>query len=261
MKIRLLALAVLSCSIALAQTPPDSVVKIVRVHGDPATIAKLALIDSGVHFQFSEALHTIVLRGNASNVASAERTIQEVDTASPSPAVSRNVETTVYLITGSAEPISGAQEVTGEALTPVVKQLRAIFPYQHYQPLSTMLLRSAQDTKANTEGLMKSFDTPPEILQPSRYTISYESVRVSPESLIHLTNFQFSASIPYITGRLRSNTKDGSIPYATTQFQETRVGVRADIDLREGQKVVVGKANVTDSDTCFFIVLSARLLP
>lgn len=38
------------------------------------------------------------------------------------------------------------------------------------------------------------------------------------------------------------------------------VATETDVDLREGQKVVVGKANLDNTDLALFIVLSARLV-
>lgn len=254
MKIRLAGILLLCPFLLSAQTAnteppqPENVVKIVRVHGNAQSIGSLAASWSGIHYQVSDALKAIVLTGKPADVARVERTIQELDalnaTTPPAAATERNMETTVYVISGSAELISGVQEITGEALAPVVKQLRAIFPYNHYQLLSTMLIRSAQNAKASTEGIMTTAQSNSAPGRPSAYKISYDSARTSGDlsPSIHLAAFRFETSV-----------------VIASQFQQ--VAIQTDVDLHEGQKVVVGRANVGNSDACIFLVLSARLVP
>ncbi|MDQ2839445.1 MAG: hypothetical protein M3Y72_00055 [Acidobacteriota bacterium] len=266
MRISLIVLPLIACpALLFPQTPgedmsPKSIVKIVRVHGDARNIANLAGSGSGTHFEVSEALRAIVVRGRPTDVANVEKTIQELDALSPSAASSagKNVELTTYVIGGSMQPIAGTQEATGESLSPVIKQLRAIFPYTHYQVLSTMIMRSSQNGKASSQGMMR-LQPLPDVSQPSSYVISYDSAKVSDDASasIHLSNFRFSAKVPYVSGSLRGNNST----YTTTQFQMMDVGIDTDVDLREGQKVIVGKANVAESDTCFFLLLVAKLVP
>lgn len=254
MKIRL-ARGLLLCPLLLsAQTAsteppqPENTVKIVRVHGNALAIGSLAASWSGIHYQVSDALKAIVLTGKSADVAKVERTIEELDALNaitPAAAASeRNMETTVYVISGGAEPISGVQDITGEALAPVVKQLRAIFPYNHYQLLSTMLIRSAQNAKASSEGMMTTAQSNSAPARPSIYKIGYDSAKTSGEpSAIHLSGFYFDSRFSLATGEQRN------------------VAIQTDVDLHEGQKVIVGKANVGNSDACIFLVLSARLVP
>ncbi len=272
MRISAVVLTLLLQSLAFAQANTDAnpaqmepVVKVVRVRGDANELARLACNNSGIGCTPSQALRAVVVRGRPADVARTEETIQKLDgfNAGPSGGPTKNVETTVYVIAGSAEPIPGTQDVSGEALTPVVKQLRAIFPYNHYQLLSTMLLRSSEGSKAYASGLMKSVSTVPDYSQPALYKLQYERATLSNDSgaSIKLYNFSFTANVPVVSGTLKSTSTGKPAPYSTTQFSLTNIGINSDVDLREGQKVVVGKVNVGDSNTCFFIVLSARLVP
>ncbi len=43
-------------------------------------------------------------------------------------------------------------------------------------------------------------------------------------------------------------------------FQSHGADVNTDIDMREGQKVVVGNSNVDGGDSALFVVLSAKIL-
>ena len=142
-----------------AETPtPETVTKIIRVHNArPEKLVELLRPGTPAILSANDALKAIVIRGKPSDVAALERTIRELDSASTT-AASRNVELMVYLLSGSnAQPASSTAADKLPALAPVVKQLRAIFPYSDYQLLSTMLLRSGEGTKTTTNGLLKSF--------------------------------------------------------------------------------------------------------
>ena len=229
-------------------------IKVVRVRGDPEAIATLAGRSSGVDCQASSALKAIVLKGSPTDVANVERTIQELDSSSPAINTAtgvRNLELTIYIMAGSTEPLPGFEEVSGDALTPVLKQLRAIFPYKHYQVLSTLLLRSAQSTGASAQGVIRQLQPTDMTIGPVTYHVSYDSLAASTEStsIIHVSKLQFTATVPYFIG-----SKD------SRQYQNFNIGISSHVDVREGQKVVVGTSNVPEGNTSVFLVLSARVV-
>lgn len=78
----------------------------------------------------------------------------------------------------------------------------ALFPYKHYELLTTILMRSAQNTGGSAEGVIRPIQTTDQILMPMKYRMSYERVGASTEAvpLIHVGNLQFSASVPYAVG-------------------------------------------------------------
>jgi hypothetical protein len=88
-------------------------------------------------------------------------------------------------------------------------------------------------------------------LPPVTYHVSYDSVGVSAESTssIHISKLQFSATAPYLMG-----SKD------SRQYQNFNIGISSHVDVREGQKVVVGTSNVPDGNTSVFLVISARVV-
>lgn len=233
--------------LAQPQTPAGearTVTKVVHVHSTNArSLAAVASGGSPVVVRADDPLKAIVLRGKQVDVTALESTIRELDSASSSP-VSRNVELTVYLLQGSGSVSGTAVENITPAMAPVVKQLRAIFPYNNYQLLSTMLLRSSEGTPASTDGLLKPFGNAQGSV-PSVYSVRYKAARVSPDgagSSIHLTGFHFLLRVPMAQGMF-----DASID--------------SDVDIREAQKVVVGKSNIETADTALFVVLIAKLVP
>ncbi len=107
-----------------------------------------------------------------------------------------------------------------------------------------MLLRSGEGTPSATDGLLKPFGKAAEGSTPSIYSVRYKAVQVSPDNgspSIHLIGFHF---------QLR-------VPMPQTVFD---AGIDTDVDLREGQKVVVGKSNIESADSALFVVLMAKLV-
>jgi hypothetical protein len=220
-----------------------AITKVVRVHTGARNLAALASGGSRVEVRADDVLKAIVLRGKPADVSALENTIRELDSASSNLGSSKNVELTVYLLSGSSSP---AAESIPAAVTPVVKQLHSVFPYSNYQLLSTMLLRSGEGTPASTEGLLKAFGNVAEGSFPSSYSVSYRAARVSPDEAgpnIHLTEFHFGLRV--------------AIGSKGVMFD---VSIKTDVDLREGQKVVVGKSNIESADSALFVVLMAKLV-
>jgi len=219
-----------------------AVTKVVRVHTGARNLAALASGGSRVEVRADDVLKAIVLRGKPADVSALENTIRELDSASSNLGSSKNVELTVYLLSGSSSSSPSATEEKLPVVAPVVKQLHAVFPYSNYQLLSTMLLRSGEGTPASTSGLLKGFGNS---TAPSHYEVSYKAARVSADEAgpsIHLMGFHFLLRVAI----------------GASMFD---AGVETDVDLRDGQKVVVGKSNVETADSALFVVLVAKLVP
>ena len=52
----------------------------------------------------------------------------------------------------------------------------ALFPYKHYELLTTILMRSAQNTGGSAEGVIRPIQTTDQILMLMKYRMSYERV-------------------------------------------------------------------------------------
>jgi hypothetical protein len=238
-----------------AVNSPADGTKIVRIrYGIPQKIAELVAGSPGVMVRADNLLKVIVLRGNSGNIASVEQTIHELDTPGVGPISqkSKDVELVVSVIGGSdsTELLPGGQ--ISEAMAPVVKQLRAVFPYKNYQLLSSMLLRSSEGAKAGNNGVMKSLSKSGDYSRASGYSVGYDEANLSPEEakpIIHIRHFLFRTTVVTQVG-----------PANATQLLSNDITIQTDIDLREGQKVVAGKANVDNSDLALFVVLTARVV-
>jgi hypothetical protein len=224
--------------------PPERVTRIVRVqYGNPQTIAYLASTGLNVSASADNTLRAIVIKGPPGPVTDVERTIRELDGPASVP-MSKEVEVTVSVLGASSKPGAFAQGEVPQNLAPVVKQIGAIFPYKSYELLSSMLMRSREGGKAENQGVMQSvsggFESP--------YKLAYDDANASSmdgKAVLHLRNFRFTSS--------------ARIPAGSQSFQMSEIGLLTDVDLREGEKVVVGKASTGDSDSALFVVVSARL--
>lgn len=239
--------------------PSAQVTKIVRVrYGNADAIANLVSPGAPVNIQGNNGLKAIVVKGKPADVAAAEQAIRELDTPSATPN-SKDIELLVYVVGASNRPEIATDAQSPEAIAPVIKQLRSIFPYKNYELLSTMLLRSREGSAASNMGVMRGFIAPG-FASPSNYTIKYNSANISSEGSrpsVHIEDFIFQLSLSLPVG---PEPAKASLPYATTQVQRFNVDMRSGVDLREGQKIVVGKSNIDGDDSTLFVVLTAKLV-
>ena len=238
---------------ASTQPPPERITKVIRIHyGDAGRIADILRHIAQVNTESDNTLNAVILNGIPQNMESAEQTIKELDVP-PVTTTSGDIELIVHIIGGSNEPLPTPADANPSTMVPVVKQLRAIFPFKNYGVLSTVLMRSQQGKSAGSSGLIKYPFGDSGSSYPDHYKIAYETASVSAASartIIHLQNFRFQGKVTVVTHG-SSNT---------SQIQSFDVGVGSDVDLRPGQQVVVGNTNVASGDSALFIVLSAKLV-
>lgn len=257
---------ILTCALALlpgtlfsqsasTQSPSErkNITEVIRIHyGDAVQIADILRHIVGFNVASDNTLNAVILRGPHPDVESAEQTIKELDVP-PATTTNGDIELIVHVIGGSNESLPAPVDTSSSTMGPVVKQLKAIFPFKSYEILSTVLMRSQQGRGAMNSGLIKYPFGDNGSSYPDHYRIFYETSSVSAASaktMIHLRNFRFEGKVTVVTHG-SSNT---------SQLQSFDVAVGSDIDLRPGQQVVVGNTNVANGDSALFIVLTARLV-
>lgn len=132
-------------------------------------------------------------------------------------------------------------------LQPVVKQLKSVFPnYQGFRLLETLVMRTREGSDAEVNGVAPSGK---EGLPPSIYNFKFRSARITSDEkgrVVWLERMRLGVRVPIQTG-------------VNMQFNYQDTGISADVDVREGQKVVVGKANLQGPDKALFLVLAAKV--
>ena len=165
----------------------------------------------------------VSISGQKDAVAAAEEAIKHMDVPRREP----DVEITGWLLVTKAQ----AAEAVPAELEGVAKQLRAAFGYANLQVLTNFVLRTRDGGGGQTRGITSE----PGALNNYGFNIDTVNVETSEHGTrdIQLTRADFSA---------------GSIRIVADH-----------LDVKEGQKVVIGKTSV-GSDSPLILVLSCRVI-
>jgi hypothetical protein len=234
---RLIATLLALAGLAFAQDQPKFVQRTVDVkYADAERIARFVNAYPGVNVRSDSSLHAIIISGPPEGVASVEALVKKFDVA---PA---NVELTVYLISGNSHD---ATDDLPKDLASTAKQLHGVFAYKSYRILQSFILRDRENGRGNGTGTSGTLPN-----SSAAYNFHYQSITVSSGTprIVHIDNAQFSVSTP--TGN--RNDKGNAIVDTST--------INTDLDVGEGQKVVVGKSNVHGSDDALILVVTAQVV-
>jgi len=192
---------------------------------------------------WDEHMKTIAVYATKNQLDEFEQLIKRLDV--PPPPV-RNIEVTIYLMSALGQP--AATPVPPE-LEGVVKQLRSMFSYKGYQLIDTQVIRVRAGQGGNASAVIDSGST---------------------QEMKTVTQLKFRAASASSDEKGRAIRIDGltvalKVPVATKfgdqkQYSYLDTGFSTDVDLHEGQKVVVGKANMDGSDKASIVVLSAKVV-
>jgi hypothetical protein len=174
----------------------------------------------------------IVVRGPDASVSAAEEAIRRLDIPP------KNIELTFHIISASMD---AAPEPVSPDIEAVVKQLRSAFPYKSYHLLETAIVRTRDGGEGEVSGLLPG---------RGQYQILCRPVRLTAGSpnMIHIDTLKMGARV----GRILSlNGKPDQEVY-------TETGINTNADIREGQKLVVGKATLVNAAA--FLVVSAKVV-
>jgi hypothetical protein len=149
-------------------------------------------------------------------------------------------ELTVYLI--SSSPQAGDQ--LPDALASTAKQLHGVFAYKGYQLLDSFVLRGSDSQRGNASGTILKDG------KSSTYYFRYERAAVSGEApkIVNLHNLDLQ--IRFFTGTFDKN--GNPISHDTA--------LNTDVDIRDGQKVVVGKSDVNNGENPLILVVTAKVV-
>ena len=230
----------LLCSMALlAQDAVSRVVKMKHINPESAIPVLNVLAGKQVRWQPDAQMKIIVLNGPADLVKALEEAIEKLDV--PPPAV-KNVELTFHLLLASTQ--ADGNGVPAD-LNGVATQLRNVFGLKSVRVLETSVIRGREGRQIQTSGVAPSAT---KLAETAPYSIVVKSTAVTVSekgSAIRLDGLQFSCRVP--TGT------PGAVQFQT-------VGLSTDLDVHEGQKVVVGKANIDGAAQSMFLVVTAKLV-
>ena len=181
---------------------------------------------------------------NPDVLKAAEEAIARFDRpgAGPGSVSTQNFDLTIHLL------LAGKEMKVGDALPPelepVAKQLRSIFGFKDLQLLDSAFLRGRDDEAGELSGTAALEGAP----AASTYNFKYNSARVVKDekgTLVKLGRVSFGLRMP-------SNNPAGGVSWNDAGFQTS-------IDLRDGQKVVVGKSRVGGEQRSLIVVMTAKV--
>ena len=169
---------------------------------------------------------SIAVRGRPEAVDAIEAALKKIDVPPP------EVELTAYLIGASSGPPAAAQAPLPVGLEPVVKQLRGVFAYRDYRVMESFVMRVRSGNGGNNDGT---------IPDNGSYWFKFGS----------LTSTAISNGHSIRVNGLHLALNAANHPASSSSID-------TDIDIGEGQKVVVGKTSLPNS--AVILVLSARVV-
>ena len=229
-------------ALALALSPallfaddPAEVTKVIHVRYVRAEALKDVLNNGGASVLANNGLKAVVVRGSPSFVAATEQAVKELDVPLPYE-LARDVEPTVYVI--GASPQAMPEDKSTADIAPVIRQLKAVFPYDGYQLLDSMMIRSREGRQSSSDGVLRSFSRGQS--HPNPYHVRCNLGERNDEGsdrTVRLDRLSFSTQVP-----------DGD------------VSIDANFDIQNGQKVVVGSTNIDGGNSALFVVVSAKFV-
>ena len=203
-------------------------------YADPGAVQNL-LGYFGVDIKADNHLKVIALAGRRHNVEAAEDAIKQLDVPS---AGQKDIEMTVYFVMGTDGGNPNMQEphsAIPSELEGTVATLKSTFPFKQYYLLDTLGLRTRSGVGADATGNLSGN-------RLTTFRVRLASVE-GDSNLIRLDNLHAGLRIPVRQGESYLDT-----------------GVSADVmDVKEGQKLVVGRSSVNGPDSALFLVLIAKV--
>ena len=178
------------------------------------------------------AMHALAVSATSEAMSAIEDAIKRLDVPTAAP---QNVELTVYLLVGS-QAEGAPPTALPKDLDSVLAQLKTAFAYKSYKLGDVLTLRGRTGQRLQTSGA--GWSTPVENgSRPVNTQFSVEAISVGPDGTIRIDRLQASSRV------------SGLDP----------TGLTTDLDIKEGQKVVVGKMGMNPNEA-LFLVLMARVM-
>lgn len=219
-------------------------------HRDPNSLKDvLKLLGSGFKgatISVNQEYKSITVRDFPENLATIEEALNRLDVAAP---IRPDIEFRVYVLIAS-NTAGGGGDYPAE-LNDVISQLRNTFKYKDYSLMTSSIHRSKDGPAGITNRGVAEARKPTGANPPNGNPISYNydlrpislDATASGSATVHIGMFAFEMRVPISVG---------------PAVRIENIGFRTPVDLREGEKVVVGTTSMEDKG--LVVVLSARII-
>ena len=248
---RVLVALLLAATASIAQQsgaggipPPSPSVQrlFILKYAEPSQLAGLLSVFNANIRQNAE-LHALTVEASSEAMHGIEDAIQKLDVPSATP---KNVEMTVYLLVASDSAAAGS--AIPKDLDAVATQLKNTFPFKNYGLLDviTFQARTGQNIRTTSSGGSLPIGTR-SVAVITQISINSIALQADGKTLrVDRLNAQFR--VPQATGGAGGE----NFNYLDLQMQ-------TDLDIKEGQKVVVGRLGLSH-DQALFLVMMGRIL-
>ena len=223
-------------ALAWAQAQQQAIIDVKYADVNQLSNMLRGVFGSGV--QGNPAFHVITVTGSPDTVSAVTAAVKRFDVP---PQPQPDVELTVYLISGLAQ---GQGDDVPQELAATVKQLHGLFAYKSYKLADSVILRArpvvGNDNRGGAQVTGQALN--------GRYVLRYQYLNISPETprTIHIEGLDF------MLNQARSVTVDGK---PSTDFSDTVARIITNLDLREGQKTVVGKSSIGTGEAVILVIV------
>ena len=234
---RIVLSALLLAAPMLAQTSPNErITKLVALQNvDPNAIQGMVR-QFGVELSTANGqMKSMVISGSPEKVAAVEAAIKQLDVAL------KNIDLTVYFVVGGDQANLEGGAVPQE-IRDVITQLKGTFTFKEYKMLDVLTLRTRAGSGADTSGILNAGNPP----KMSKFSIRNATVS-DDGTTIRIDRMNAGLKIPVV------------LP-AGKGVEYTDSGILQDVDVKEGQKVVVGRASLEGPQKALFLILTAHVI-
>jgi len=233
-----------------APTPPrgESDLIVTRIfsveHARVQDLARVVTLFGG-RVQPEPELGVIGWTGPESQLPAVEAAIRSLDVA---PVPEPNVELTVYFLVATKEG-EAVGSLLPAALDGVSVQLQEVFGYHSIRLLETNALQVRNGSSGEINGILAQG---PDTDGETRYEFVFRRLQVTEDASgrsIRLDSLRASIATP------AKVVVDGE---PTIRMMDS--GIRTDIDLREGQKAVIGKTTIEGGSEAIFVVVNGEIV-
>ena len=210
-------------------------------HAEAESVAKVIAMFTG-RTNLDMAARRVIWSGPPALAPAIEDAVRRLDVAPPA---APSLELTFHILRAGAAQGGGAP--LPDDLEGVGRQVRTVFSVASVGLLETAMIRTSLGQGGRVEGRIKPW-TPG--VDQAEYTIRFGRLQMTDDAKgrsVRVPDLGFELPI---TGR----SEGGKNPWST------RVKMDTSIDVREGQKAVVGKASVDRTDETILLVVTARLV-
>ncbi len=186
-------------------------------------------------------MHALAVSAPPATMQAFEDALARLDVPSAAP---KNLDFTIDLVVGTdaEDPVSAA---VPKELDSVIAQLKGAFPFRNYRLLDVLTVRTRAGRRASTQsaGGVVRVGTATERASSS-FEIYSASLGVD-GTTVHIDRFASQTTYPYEASPGKTSVE--------------QLKLNADLDVREGQKVVVGRMGM-NSQQALFLVLTVKVV-